>query len=133
LSSLNLSKKRVRIFYGDTQTAKNWNDEYDTIGTIGKSNGQIKIPLLIKTKRSFGGSAILDQRILKIVDIATNKVLYQCDNYKPDNFFCLYKNTNSNEAVVYMNDINNVYANCHTIEKALKLCNFMNGLKHSKN
>jgi len=42
-------------------------DEYDTIGTVGRSTGTNKIPLLIKTKRSFGGGAILDHCIVKIM------------------------------------------------------------------
>jgi hypothetical protein len=123
---------RIRIFYGDVSTGKNWNEEYYTIGNVGKSTGNIKIPLLIKTKRSNGGCSILDNCILKIIDIRTNKVLYQHAKYKPDNFICLYKNISSDEAIVCINEESNLYANCETMNKAVRLCNFMNGLKHSK-
>lgn len=132
LSNANLYGWRVRIFYGDVSTGKNWNEEYDTIGNVGKSTGNIKIPLLIKNKRSRGGGVISDNCILKIVDIHTNEVLYQNANYKPDNFICLYKSVSSDEAIVCINEESNIYANCKTMDKAVRLCNFMNGFKHSK-
>jgi len=58
--------ERLRIFYGDTETGRCWMDENDTIGYIGRSTGEIKIPLLIKNTRSHGGGAILDHCIIKI-------------------------------------------------------------------
>ena len=39
-------RSKVKIFLGDPKTGENWNEEHDTIGTIGKSTGRIKIPLL---------------------------------------------------------------------------------------
>jgi hypothetical protein len=126
------NKYRIRVFYGDPETGKSWNDEFDTIGTVGRSTGTIKIPLLIKTKRSNGGGGILDDKILKIVDLSTKSILYQHQNYKRDTFICLYKSVSSDEAIVCINEESNVYANCKTMKQALRLCDFMNGLKHSK-
>lgn len=132
LQAANEYQCRIRIFYGDTETGNNWNEEFDTIGNVGKSTGKIKIPLLIKTKRSFGGCAILDNCILKIVDVRTNEILYQHSKYKADNFICLYKSISCDEAIVCINDESNVYANCKTMKQAINLCNFMNGFKHKK-
>lgn len=73
------TKERVRIFYGDTTTGRDWMEIYDTIGTIGRSCGQIKIPLLIKNSRSYGGGAILDHCIVKIT--IDKKVVYQNPKY----------------------------------------------------
>lgn len=66
LETCRMLKKRVRLFYGDTQTGRDWLEEFDTMGYIGRSTGQIKIPLLIKTVRSMGGGAILDHCIVRI-------------------------------------------------------------------
>ena len=41
LSSLVHSGRRVRIWYGDTETGRSWNEEYEVTGTIGRSNGKI--------------------------------------------------------------------------------------------
>ena len=57
--------ERVRITLGDIKTGKYWNDKPET-GTIGRSTGSIKIPLLIKTKRSSGGCSILTHCIVKL-------------------------------------------------------------------
>lgn len=60
------SGERIRIFYGDRQTGKDWKEEWETIGSIGRSTGSQKIPLLIKTSRSLGGGSISDHCIVKI-------------------------------------------------------------------
>ena len=49
-------------------------------GYVGRSTGEIKIPLLIRTKRSLGGSAILDNHIFKIEDVK-RRLLYR---YSPE-------------------------------------------------
>lgn len=58
--------QRVRVFIGDRVTGKCWGNEFETIGTIGRSMGRIAIPLLIKTARSTGGGALLDSCIVGI-------------------------------------------------------------------
>lgn len=73
------TKERIRIFYGDTETGRDWMEIYDTIGTIGRSCGQNKIPLLIKNSRSYGGGAILDHCIVKIT--IDKRVVYQNPKY----------------------------------------------------
>ncbi|MFH1740063.1 MAG: hypothetical protein ABIH23_13720, partial [bacterium] len=37
---------RIRVFYGDTITGRDWMEENDTMGIVGRSSGQIKVPLL---------------------------------------------------------------------------------------
>lgn len=66
---------RIRLWYGDAKTGRNWMEVYDTIGIIGRSTGTYKIPLLIKNSRSIGGSAILDNCIVKIT--IDKKTVYQ--------------------------------------------------------
>lgn len=82
LSDLIRSRKRVRLYWGDVKTGKCWNDEYDIIGSIGNSTGINKIPLLIKTQRSSGGGAVLDNCLLKIKELETGRVLYQAANWQ---------------------------------------------------
>ncbi len=68
------SKRRIRLFYGDTATGRSWLDEWDVIGHLGRSMGPIKIPLLLKSLRSSGGSGILDHCIIRIQE--GHQVLY---------------------------------------------------------
>ena len=73
---------RVKLHYGNTKTGVDWYDEYDVTGYIGRSNGSIKIPLLIHNKTSIGGSAILDHCIIKIKLSKGGRVLYKSSNYQ---------------------------------------------------
>jgi len=79
------NRTRVKIFYGDPETGRDWHEEHDTTGTIGRSTGSIKIPLLIPTSRSSGGGSILTKNIVKIRDTKSGRVLYQNENYKQPN------------------------------------------------
>lgn len=81
LSSLVHSDRRVRIWYGDTETGRSWNVESEFTGTIGRSTGKIAVPLLIKTSRSYGGGALLDDFIIRIDDIKEKRTIYKADNY----------------------------------------------------
>lgn len=58
--------QRIRIFLGDTKTGRDWMEEHDIIGHIGRSMGPKKVPLLINNIRSTGGSAIIDHCIVRI-------------------------------------------------------------------
>ena len=79
LEDSRINRKRIRIFYGDVETGRDWMEVYDTIGIIGRSCGDVKIPLLIKTKHSAGGGAILDNCIVKIT--VDKQVVYQHPKY----------------------------------------------------
>ena len=71
------SKLRIRIWYGDTDTGVSWMDEYDIMGTIGRSTGKQKIPLLIKNSRSSGGGGILCHCIIRIDVIGSRRTIYK--------------------------------------------------------
>ncbi len=79
LEEARIHNKRIRIFYGDTETGRDWMEVYDTIGTIGRSCGEVKIPLLINNSRSYRGAAILDNCIVKIT--IDKRVIYQNVKY----------------------------------------------------
>jgi hypothetical protein len=82
LENARKSNARIKLYYGDVVTGRDWNEEYDTVGTIGRSGGgTYKIPLLIKTGRSLGGGSVLDHCIVKIKDSKTGRVLYQNPKY----------------------------------------------------
>lgn len=70
------SGDKLRIYYGETSTGRDWMDENDVIGFVGRSTGMMKIPLLIEDGEN-GGSGMLDHCIVKMQDGNTGKVLYQ--------------------------------------------------------
>lgn len=79
LEKLQNSGAEVRIFYGDTQTGQSWHDEFDVVGRIGRSTGNIKIPLLVP-KGDCGGPGLLDHCIIRID--SREETLYQHKKFR---------------------------------------------------
>lgn len=78
------TNKRIRVYYGDKKTGEIW-PELAMRGTIKRSMGPTKVPLLVKTSRSYGGESILDHCIVKIETSPYKSVLYAHPNVKVHN------------------------------------------------
>ena len=76
-------RQRLKFYYGDAKTGRDWGEESDKYGTVGRSSGTVKIPLVIHSCRSHGGCSLLDHCLVKIKDVQTGRVLYQHELYKP--------------------------------------------------
>lgn len=81
LESARLNRTRLHISLGETTTGKDWLEEFETHGYVGRSMGPVKVPLLIANRRSLGGGAILDHCIVRIRTAAGGRVLYQHPQY----------------------------------------------------
>jgi len=75
------SKRRLRFYFGNTKTGKDWDEIHGVVGYVGRSTGEIKIPLLIYNSRSLGGGALLTDAIVKIETSKNKNVLYKHPNY----------------------------------------------------
>lgn len=74
-------QSRLRLYYGNRETGRDWNDENDVLGYIGRSMGPIRAPLLIKTRASRGGFAILTAHIVRIQSARDKRVLWEHATY----------------------------------------------------
>jgi hypothetical protein len=76
---------RIKLYYGDAETGKDWKECYDVCGTIGRTTGGIKCPILLSNVRSTGGGLILTDCIVRIeyANKATQgkRVLYSHEKY----------------------------------------------------
>ena len=81
LEDIRQSQTRVRFHWGNADTGLDWGDCHDVEGRIGRSTGPIKIPILLYNSRSVGGSAILTNCIVKIVETKGKRILYQHPYY----------------------------------------------------
>lgn len=122
LTSLHKTRDRVRIVYGDPITGKDWLEEYDVMGRIGRSTGQKPIALLVNNERSMGGGAILTANILKIVLVDNKKVLYQHEKYEEPVFEIGFLSITGQYSVSVGGK---VQANFKTQEAATKYIDFM--------
>ena len=95
LERVHQSRQRIRIHYGytgpdpdnlDVEIGRSWGEEHDVIGTVGRSTGSQKIPLLIANARSMGGGGILVARIIRIQSCPEGYDLYTHPNYKPTEY-----------------------------------------------
>jgi hypothetical protein len=93
LESARIGRRRVRLFYGDTNTpdferthkrkpepGKSWNEENDVTGYVGRSMGPTKAPILVHNSRSMGGGVILDACIVRI--LVEGREAYRHPGYK---------------------------------------------------
>jgi len=123
---------RIRLFCGDVESGRDWLEEYGTIGTIGRSTGEQKIPLLLKTKFSDGGGAVLDRCIVKIT--IDKQTVYQHPAYHLPSFEIKEKNLTAHGKVythgVYAENIN--VANFESKDKAERWVKFIQGKRNSK-
>lgn len=85
LERVRQSGVRVRLFYGDTATGEAWPEEWDVLGTIGRSTGVFKIPLLIHSKRSYGGGAVSDRTVVAVYG-TDGTVYYKHPKFNPGVF-----------------------------------------------
>jgi hypothetical protein len=76
---------RVRLFYGDTNTGHEWGEENDVLGTIRRTTGPLKSPIMIP-KGEHSGSKILEHCLLKIMDADTHSVLWVHKHYQTPAF-----------------------------------------------
>jgi len=123
---------RVRIFYGDAKTGRDWLEEYDTQGYIGRSTGTKPIALLVNNRRSLGGGAILTHCIVKIT--VNKRTIYEHPHYHQPVFsrgaphsallHAGYK------ACVYAGSTN--IANFKTDKQAERWIEFIKGKRNSK-
>jgi hypothetical protein len=77
---------RLRLSFGDAKTGRDWLEEGDVEGYVGRSTGTTKVPLLIANSRSMGGGAILDHCIVRIKTTAGGTVLWQHPKYNRPTF-----------------------------------------------
>lgn len=84
LESARLSGEVLRLYLGDTTTGRDWGEENDVIGRVGRSTGLLKVPLLV-AEGDDGGGAILDNCVVKIQRVKDGKVLYQHAKYVAPN------------------------------------------------
>lgn len=77
---------RFRIWLGSTKTGRAWTETNDVMGSIGRSTGALKVPLLIPSARSSGGGAILTDCVVRIDHIESRQTLYKHPEFHTPRF-----------------------------------------------
>lgn len=77
LVSLNYTRQRVLLVYGDVDTLVPWATSVPERGSIGRSSGSTKVPLLIKNAKSNGGEHILDHHVIEVRESRGARILWK--------------------------------------------------------
>lgn len=127
----NRRSNRLRFWFGNAQTGKSWDCEYDVTGYIGKSTGNKPIPLLIHNINSSGGGGLITDCILKIVEVKTKRVLYEHEKFNQSTFTVTEKSDLPGYTANVLQD-GKIYARCKKLTSAKRLADFMNGKRNNK-
>ena len=129
LESLYQSRKRIRLWFGDVESGRAWDEEYDVIGRVGKSGKNHFI--LLHNSRSTGGFSILKDCIVKIRTIERNRkvVVYEHPTFNKPLFKVVGNTVESNCG---LHDEYVLYGRCRDEQSAIRLANFMNGKTDKK-
>jgi hypothetical protein len=130
-------RSRVRFFYG--RNGKDWHEENDVCGYVGRSTGRIPIALIIANNRSLDGPGILCDCICRL--IVDGKEVYRHPKYRGGKF--TVRAIRKGERVGKVNLLNDGYT--HTVEingerhanfksaiKAMRWLDFMTGNRLAK-
>jgi hypothetical protein len=117
---------RIRLSYGDTETGRDWLDEFSVEGTISRSIGPVKVPILLARRTSFGGPALLDHCIVNIRRTGKGgRVLYKHPKYHMPTFAVQPSTLPGFEAEVLADG--KVHARFGTIAQAMRWIGKMTG------
>ncbi len=126
----------VRVFTGDAETGRDWMEEFDTIGRVGRSMGPMKTPLLVP-ENDCGGPALLTNCIVRLVDVQSGQELYrhaqyhvpkmelvECPSYEAASGYTHSVKVQSKEGEM------DVHANFKSQAEAAHWLAYMNGVSH---
>jgi hypothetical protein len=129
--------QRVRLFYGDRVTGRDWGEENDVTDTVSASTGWFKCLILLANSRSSGGPAILTGSIVRL--LVDGREVYRHPTYTAPNYRIRFPADQPDGLPVRvdtswgenLSDWSNV-ANFATQDKALRWIDFMRGRRMGK-
>ena len=87
LEAARLRQARIRVYFGDSGSGRDWLEEMDVEGYVANSMGPLRVPLLVFSRRSLGGHALLDHCIVRVRTTRNNgRDLYRHSTYHTGTF-----------------------------------------------
>jgi hypothetical protein len=79
-------KQKIRVFYGDPATGRDWLEENDVCGWLGRAAGLRRSWILLARRDSAYGAPLLDARILRL--LVAGREVYRHPAYQDPVFAC---------------------------------------------
>lgn len=126
----------LRLFYGDPETGRDWAEEYDCVGFIGRSTGPKRVPLMMEPLlddvrsiiTSGCGGAINTVNVLRIIDVRRAEEVYRAKNYVLPQFAIDTKKGSGRYPVIVKRE-GTAVATFETHEQAAQWIAFMQGFR----
>jgi hypothetical protein len=122
---------------GDPATGEDWMDCYAVCGFVGRSMGPIKIPILLRSRRSIGGGGMLTDSIVRLVvhragsrGVVPFNRQWQAATYKTPELFVDYVlnySDNRRTWVVKDKTANTIHGHFKSIVQAKRYIDFITG------
>jgi len=74
-------KIRCRIWLGDNATGLAWLEEHEVVGHIGRSQGPLRVPLMITREREISGGTISTASVIRVDFQGTVRPAYQHEQF----------------------------------------------------
>lgn len=72
---------RLRIWYGNVQTGRAWNDTFNVKGYIARTAARYPQPLLVQFKSSIEGEVLSTSKIVRIDIVESGETVYAHENF----------------------------------------------------
>ena len=128
----------VRIFLGDQVTGRDWCEENDVVGYVGRTSGTMKVPILLEPLilhkslcAAQCGDAIPTNCILRIIDVVAGAELYRAAHYQLPTFEIVRDDSDTTHPFKVKRDGRDgtVCAGCKTYEEACRFVAFAMGTR----
>ncbi len=125
LERARVSGAHVRLFLGDAKTGRDWLEENDVAGRVGRSTGWLKTALLIAKPSDDGGGAISADCIVRLM--VAGREVYRHPNYAEP--VIVISRENFSAAYPWAASVNGspAHARFKTEHKAIRWAQFMRG------
>ena len=131
LEAARQSGSRIRVFYGDVATGRDWHEEWNTMGYVGRSMGTQKVYILLNNSRSLGGGAILTSNIVRIT--IDKRDVYRHPTYHTGVFGIVHHRNHPHVGAASVEIDGELYANgFKTANDAERFVQFMKGERNAK-
>lgn len=84
-----LKSTRLRIWYGNTETGRAWNDTFNVAGYIGRSASRHPQPVVQQFKSAMQGEVLSTDKIIRIDIVETGETVYRHKHFHVPAFTAL--------------------------------------------
>lgn len=76
-----LTSKRIRVWYGNVETGRAWNDMFNVCGYVGRNMDRYPRPTVMQFKSSIEGEVLATNKIVRIDIVESGETVYSHEKF----------------------------------------------------